>query len=144
MSFTGDIIAISGLAVRVYIAYKDAPDDYRYILKEVTTFQFFIEKVAQHMKNATISIDHSHDGQRVLKGCQSVLQDLYALIEKHKSLASINKGLVLKGVKVGKEDITSLHEQLISKTGLLNSFTRRFVVQSILALSILLMLIFLS
>ena len=128
----GDIIAISTLAVRVHIAFKDAPDDYRHILKEVATFQILIEKVARHVKSTTFSSDDSQDGQRVLKGCQSVLQDLHSLIEKHKSLASTNKRLILKGVKVGKEDITTLHAQLILKTGLLNSFIRRFVVQSIL------------
>ena len=39
MSFgwgVGDIIAISGLGVKVYTAYKDAPDEYKHISDEVS------------------------------------------------------------------------------------------------------------
>ena len=127
----GDFIAISGLAARVYTAYKDAPDDCKYISEEVATLQILIDKVAQHFKSSTLSSDTCHHGQKVLQGCQRVLQDLYSLIEKHRRLASNVKGLVLTGVKLGKEDITTLQVRLISNTGLLNGFVRRFVVPTI-------------
>ena len=124
----GDFIAISGLAVRVYIAYKDAPGRYRHISEEVAALQILIDKAAQHFKSTTLSSDDHHNSQKVLEGCQGVLQDLYSLIEKHKRLASTIKGLGLTGVRLGKGDnITTLHAQLISNTGLLNGFVQRFV-----------------
>ena len=125
MTCVRNIIATSGLAVRVYTAYKDAPDGYRHISEDVATLQTLIGKAAQHFKGTTISSDDRHDGQKTLKDCQSVLQDLYSFIEKYKRLASINKSLVLDRVKLGKEDITTLQVRLISNTGLLNGFVRR-------------------
>ena len=131
MACARDIFATSDLAVRVYTAYKDAPNDYRRISKDVAALQILIDKVAQHFKSTTIpNSDDRHYGQKVLKGCQGVLQDLHSYIEKYKRLASMNKRLVLNRVKLGK-DITALRVQLISNTILLNGFVRRFVIRFI-------------
>ena len=134
MNCVRDIIATSGLAVRVYAAYKDAPDDCSHISEDVAALQVLIDQVAQYFKNTTLSSDDCYDGQRVLKDCQSVLQDLYSLMEKYRRLASMNKRLVLRRVKLGKEDITTLQVRLISNTGLLNGFVRRCVVRASLIL----------
>ena len=123
-----DIIAITGLAVRVSIAFKDTPDDYnRHILKEVAALQLLVDEVAPHIKSIAISQEEYHHGEKVLKDCRSVLEDLNSFIRKYKRLASINKGLDLNSVKLCKEDITALHERLISKAVLLKSFLRRCV-----------------
>ena len=127
----GDIIATSGLAVRVYIAYKNAPDDCRHILEEVAALQVFIERAPPHFKATTISSEDRLKGQKLLKGCQSVLQDLYSLLEKYNRLVSINMRLVLKGVKLGNQDIIALQSRLISETALLGGFIRRSVNPSI-------------
>ena len=129
MSFgtTGGLIAISGLAIRVHIAYKDAPDGYRYISEEVEVLQILIDKAAQHFKSTTISSDDLLDGQKVLKGCWSVLEDLNSLFEKYKRRASINQRIAFMGVKIGEENIISLQERLIFNTGLLHGFVRRYV-----------------
>ena len=124
---SGDIIAISGLAIKVHIAYQDAPGDYRHIAKEVLALQVLIEKTAQYFKSTTISSDNLHDGQKALRDCQYVLENLHSLFEKYKKRASTNKTLVLMGVKLGKEDILTLQEKLILNTGLLNRFVQRFV-----------------
>ena len=128
MTFVRDIIAISGLAVRVYIAYKDT-QDYKWILEDIAALQMLLDKVAHHLKSTTISNDDHQYGQMVLKGCHGVLQDLNRFIEKYWRLASIHKRLVLNRVKLGTEDITTLHVRLISNTVLLNGFIRRCVVR---------------
>ena len=122
-----DIIAISGLAVRVYRAYKDVPD-HRHISEDIAALRVLIDKVASHIKSTTISNHDLHYGQKTLKGCQGVLEDLNSFIEKYKRLASINKRLVFNSVRLGREDITVLHVRLISNTGLLNGFVRWCVV----------------
>ena len=112
-----DIIAIAGLAIRVSIAYKDAPGApgyYRHISEEVAALKLLVEKVAPHFKSTPMSMDDYQYGEKVLKDCQSVLEDLNSFIEKYRRLASINRRLVLNRVKLGKEDITTLHVQLIS------------------------------
>ena len=124
-----DIIAITGLAIRVSIAYKD---DYRHISEEVAALKLLIEKVAPHFKGTTISQEDYHYGEKIVKDCQSVLEDLNSFIQKYKTLASINKRLVLNRVKLGKYDITVLYVQLISTTVLLNGFGRRCAVHCLL------------
>lgn len=62
-----------------------------------------------------------------MEDCQSRLLDdlLNSLIEKYKSLASINERLAR--AKLGKENIVALRERLISTTVLLNGFVPRLV-----------------
>ena len=130
----GDIIAISGLAVKVYTAYKDAPDDYRHISDEVKSLQIIINKAARHFERTTLDDNTRQEGQDVLKGCQNVLEDLNSLIEKYNSLASTSANTslqVLKRVKLGTEDIATLRVRLISNTGLLNGFIQRFDIPTI-------------
>ena len=103
-----------------------------------------IGKVAEHFKSTTISSDDHHYGQMVLKGCHGVLVDLYCLFEKYRRLASINKRIVLNSIKLGKENITTLHVQLISNAVLLKGFVRRCVVHFITTSLILWILIFIS
>ena len=129
MIYVHDIIAISGLAVRVYTSYKDSDaPDHRHISEDIAALRVLIDKVASHSKSTSISNDYHHCGQKTLKACQSVLEDLNSFIEKYKRLASIDKRLVFNVVKLGKHDITVLHSQLISNTGLLNGFVRRCVI----------------
>ena len=133
----GDILSISKLAVTVYTAYKDAPNDYKHVAEEVDSLQIMINNAAQHFKSTALSDNDRQQGQKVLKGCQSVLEDLNSLIEEYKSLASTNTNQIFKRVKLGTEDITSLRVRLISNTGLLSSFIRRSDIPTITILSIL-------
>ena len=128
MTCVHDIIVISGLAVRVYTAYKNAPEHHRHISEGVAELQILINKATQHFKGTTISSKGRRDGERVVRGCQSVLQDLYSLIKKYNRLVLINKRLVLRGVRLGKEDITTLQIRLISEIVLLKGVVRRFVI----------------
>lgn len=135
MSFgwgVGDIIAVSRLALDVYTAYKDAPEHYRHISKEVRSLQIIINKAVQHFEHATLSGSDLKEGQEVLEGCRGVLEDLNSLIGKYKSLlASSKPRQVFKRVKLGGEDITALRVRLISNTVLLNGFIQRFDIPTI-------------
>ena len=137
MSFgwgVGDIMTISGLAVQVYTAYKDAPDDYRNIADEVKSLQIIVNKAAWHFKSSTLSQNSLQEGQQVLRGCQKVLEDLNFLIEKlYHSLADSanNTNQVLRRIRLGTEDIATLRVRLISHTGLLNGFIQRFEISTI-------------
>ena len=124
-SIMGDIIVVSGLAIKVQTAYKDAPHDFRHISEEVEALQVLIGKVTQHFKSITgIGSDSRNEGQKVLKSCQSVLEDLNSLFEKYKEKgrAFTIQGLPFLGVRLGEENIISLQERLIFNTGLLHGF----------------------
>ena len=122
----GDIMAISGLAVKVYTAYKDAPGDYRNISDEVKSLDIIINNAAQHFKSSTLSDNKRREGQQVLRGCQNVLEDLDSLIVKYSSLASVSPSQAIKRIKLGTEDIATLRVRTISNTTLLNGFIQRF------------------
>ena len=129
MSFgygVGDVLAISGLAVKVYTAYKDAPDDYRNISDEVKSLDIIINNAAQHFKSTTLSDSKRQEGQEILRGCQNVLEDLDSLIVKYRSLASAGPSQAIQRIKLGTEDIATLRVRLISITTLLNGFIQRF------------------
>ena len=122
-----DIVAISGLAVKVYIAYKEAPDSYQHISDEVESLQALIDKAVQHIQSTTLDNNSQKEGQKALQGCQNILEDLNSLIEEYNSLASSSTGQVLKRIKLGTEDLANLRLRLISNTGLLHSFVQRSV-----------------
>ena len=134
MSFgygVGDFIAISTLAAKVYTAYKDAPTYYKNVAEEVKSLQIIINRAGQHFKSTTLSDNDKQEGQEILKGCQSVLEDLDSLMEKYKGLDSFNKGLVFKRIKLGGEDIATLRARLTTNATLLSSFIRRFDIPTI-------------
>ena len=134
MSFgygVGDILTISGLAIKVYSAYKDAPDDYKHISGEVKSLQTIVNRAIQYLKDTTLSDSKRQEGHEALQSCQSVLEELDSLIEKYKSLASTNKMQVFKRVKLGTEDIMTLRTRLTSNTVFLSNFIRRFVLPSV-------------
>ena len=136
MSFgfgVGDIIAISGLAVNVYTAYKDAPGDYRNISDEVKSLQILIDKAAPFFESTTLKSNSRQEGQQALKGCKDVLEDLNSLIEKYNSSGSASRtSQVLRRIRLGTEDIATLRARLISNTGLLNGFIQRLAIPTIL------------
>ena len=127
----GDILTISQLAVKVSTAYKGAPDNYKHIAEEVEELLVLIDGVDEDFKNITVDSDDYHQGQQILKSCQCVLEDLEALIEKYKSLASPNERPVFQKVKLGSADIATLRARLVSNTVSLNSFIQRFDISTI-------------
>ena len=151
MSFgfgVGDIMAISGLAIKVCTAYKDAPDDYRNIADEVDSLHIIIEEAAQHFdESTTLSTKKQQRGKKVLEGCQNVLKDLDALIDTYKALApananaNANASQVFRRIKLGTEDIVTLRARLTSNTTLLNGFIQRLDIATITITIILYVLI---
>ena len=126
----GDIMAISGLAFKVYTACKDAPGDYRNISDEVKSLHIIINRAAQHFESTTLSSSSRQEGQEILKGCRNVLEDLDCLIGKYNSLASARSHVVQRvrlgaGLVLGTEDIATLRARLTSNTTLLNGFIQR-------------------
>ena len=143
MSFgygVGDIMAVSRLALKVYTAYKDAPDDYRNIADEVKSLHIIIEEATRHFDESTaLSNKKQEGGKEVLEGCQNVLKDLDTLIEKYKALAptNANTSQVFRRIKLGTEDIVTLRARLTSNTTLLNGFIQRLDIATITVTSIL-------
>ena len=118
----GDIMAISQLAIKVHTACKDAPDEYRHLSEEVFSLQIIIDQAVQYFESTPLNDKDRRLGQRVLKGCQSVLEDINSFISKYSSAKTRQ---VFKRVILGSDDIGTLRARLISNTGLLNRFIQR-------------------
>ena len=127
----GDFISMSTLAIKVYNAYKDAPNNYRHISEDVKPLPILIEKAVSHFESITLSGNDRLLGQEILKGCRSVLEDLYSLIEKYDTLASANTRQVVTKFKLSTEDIATLRARLTYNTGLLSGFIQRFDIPTI-------------
>ena len=123
----GDVMAISRLAVKAYTA---TPDDYRNIADEVKSLHLIIEEAVRHLKSTALSNKKQQGGKKALEGCQKVLMDLDALIEKYNALASANTSQVFRRIKLGTE-IVILWVRLILNTILLNSFIQRLDITTI-------------
>ena len=121
----GDIAAISGLAAKVHTAYKGAPDDHIHISDEVEVLQLIINKAAQHLEKTALDKNSQQEGQKVLKGCKNILEDLNSFIEKYNSLSFGDSSQGFRRVKLGTDDIATLRARLISNTGLLSGFVQR-------------------
>ena len=119
----GDIIAISALAVKVYTAYQDAPDDYRHFSGEVRLLEVMINKAKKHF--TSLSDEKQMEGRLVLESCQTLLENLNSLVGKYKSLDATDNKLDWNRIKFFKEDIAPLRQRLISNTGFLSDFVRR-------------------
>ena len=63
----GDMITISELAVRIYTAYQDAPENYRHVSEEVAALQVLIDQVEEHLRSSIIGQKEHQNGQTVLK-----------------------------------------------------------------------------
>ena len=118
----GDIITISQLALKVYAAYKDAPDDYRHLSEEVLSLQIIIDRARQHFESTTLSENDRQHGQQVLKGSQSVLVDLNSLVDNYTSGKTRQ---AFKKAILNSDDIATLRARLISNISLLNGFIQR-------------------
>ena len=127
----GDITAISGFAEKVYTAYKEAPNEYRHISEEVRSLQVIIDKALGHFESDSLRNNDWQEGLEVLNGCQSVLEDLYSLMEKYNTLAAANASQVFEEVKLDTEDIATLELRLISNTDQLEGFIQRFDILTI-------------
>lgn len=116
----GNIMAVSRLATKVYLACKDTPDDFRHISEEVMSLQAIVNMAVPYFETP-LSDNDKQLGQEVLRGCQSALEDLNSLIEKHPTPTNAHQAL--GGVKLS---VRALKARFISNTSLLNGFIQRF------------------
>ena len=133
----GDIIVISGLALKVYTAYKDAPGDYRNIADGVRSLHIIINEAALHFESTTLSKKKQQGVEELLEGCQNVLKDLDTFFEKYNALASANTSQVFRKIKLGTEIVILQARLTLNTTKLLNSFIQRLDIATITLLLLL-------
>ncbi|KAF8435887.1 ankyrin repeat-containing domain protein [Terfezia claveryi] len=120
----GDIIAVSRLALDVYSAYKDAPEDFRNISHEIKSLHIIVDKHKDEFRDKILNLDEERQLREILQGCTNVLEDLDKLRIKYMSLGSAqgSSAQAIDRIKWGQENIVELRARLTSNTTLLNTF----------------------
>ena len=72
----GDVLAVSTLALKVYTAYKEAPNELRNISDEINSLRIMTEKGEQRLRNTTLTDTEKTQLSEILQGCENLLQDL--------------------------------------------------------------------
>ena len=123
----GDFIAVSKLAWDVYIAYKDAPEDFRNISDEIKSLHIIVERNKVKFQDKTLTPDEQAQLRDILQGCTNVLEDLDRLRTKYMRLASAqgSNSQAIDRIKWTQENIPELRARLTSNTTLLNTFIAR-------------------
>ena len=130
MSFgygVGDVLAVSKLALDVYTAYKDAPDDFRNISDEIESLHIIINRCEGKFQSKPLNSEDRVQLWRILQGCTNVLNDLNKLYTKYMSLGSVqgSSSRAINRIKWSQENISELRARLTSNTTLLSAFLAR-------------------
>jgi len=130
MSFgvgVGDFLAVSRLALDVYTAYKDAPEDFRNISDEIKSLHIIIDRNKDKFQDKTLNSDDQIQLREILQGCTNVLRDLDKLHIKYMSLGSArgSSSQAIDRIKWSQENISELRARLTSNATLLSVFITR-------------------
>jgi hypothetical protein len=91
MSFgysVGDFVAVGQLAWLVYKSYRYVPESFRNISLEVLPLHAVLEDAEEILSEQPFPASEQESLVAVTAGCQDVLQDLQALVEKYESLGA--------------------------------------------------------
>jgi len=91
MSFgysVGDSVAVGQLAWLVYKSYRDVPESFKNISLEVLLLHAVLEDAEETLSEQPLPASRQESLVAVTAGCQGVLQDLQALVEKYESLGA--------------------------------------------------------
>ena len=122
----GDFLAVSRLAWDVYIAFKDAPEDFRNISDEIKSLHIIVDRNKNKFQDKTLNSDEQGQLREILQGCTNVLGDLDKLHIKYMSLGSAQgSSRVIDHIKWSQENIAELRARLTSNTMLLTTFIAR-------------------
>ncbi|RPB18681.1 hypothetical protein L211DRAFT_692424 [Terfezia boudieri ATCC MYA-4762] len=125
MSFgIGDFLAVSSLALDVYSAYKDAPEDFRNISNEIKSLHIIVDRHKDEFRDKTLNLDEERQLREILQGCTDVLEDLDKLRVKYMRLGSAQSSSrqAIHRIKWSQENIVELRARLASNITLLNTF----------------------
>jgi len=130
MSFgfgVGDFLAVSKLALDVYTAFKDAPEDFRNVSDEIKSLQIIVDQQKGEFQNTTLNPDDETQLREILRGCTNVLEDLDKLHHKYMRMGSAqgSSSQAIDRIKWSQENIAELRARLTSNTTLLNTFIAR-------------------
>ena len=119
----GDFVAVGTLAWDVYKSCRAAPGSFNNISIEVLSLHAVLKEADETIFRSPLSPESQARLEIIGDGCQRVLGDLQALVDKYERLGTQSKR-TWDRMKWGAEDIVELRSRIISNTTLLTAFMR--------------------
>ena len=119
----GDIVAVGTLAWNIYKSCRAAPGSFNNISTEVLSLHAVLKEADETIFRSPLSPESQARLKIIGDGCQCVLGDLQALVDKYESLGTQSKR-TWDRMKWGAEDIVEVRSRIISNTTLLTAFIR--------------------
>ena len=132
MSFgfgVGDFLAVSRLAKGVFEACKDGPREYKEISREAKSMRYAINSLSNDVQDPhsllnTKGVKRKPELVEIIKNCDTTMQEVQAMIDKHSSLKSEHGKFtrVWDAYKVGSSDLDFLRGKLTFYTSIISMF----------------------
>lgn len=119
----GDIVAVGTLAWNVYKSCKDAPDSFKDISNEVLSLHAVLKEADETIFKSPLPPQSQARLKTIYEGCQSVLSDLQALVDKYENLGTQSKW-TWDRMKWGTENVAEIRSRLVSNTTFLTAYIR--------------------
>lgn len=123
MSFgfsVSDFVTLGQLAWTVYKGFRDAPEGFERLSKEVASFYAVIKEVEECVSGEALSNSRQARRKTIIDCCSDTLEDLWVLVEKYGSLNTRTKRTMGR-VRFGQENIAEFRSRLTSNTALLTA-----------------------
>jgi hypothetical protein len=117
-------LAVGTLAWNVYKACRDAPESFRNISAEVLSLHAVLKEVEEALSDHQLTQSRQASLATITEGCQKILYDLQAVVNKYESLETQSKR-TWDRLKWGSNDIAEIRARLTSNTSILTAFTRQ-------------------
>ena len=119
----GDFVAVGTIAWNVYKSCRAAPGSFSNISNEVLSLHAVLKEADETIFRSPLSPESQARLKTIGDGCQCVLGDLQALVDKYESLGTQTKR-TWDRMKWGQEDINEIRTRLISNATMLTGFIR--------------------
>ena len=119
----GDVVAVGTLAWNVYKSCKGAPDSFSDISNEVLSLHAVLKEADETILKSPLPPQSRKRLKTICDGCQNVLSDLQALVDKYESLGTQSKR-TWDRMKWGTENVTEIRSRLVSNTTFLTAYIR--------------------
>ncbi|KUJ11878.1 ankyrin [Mollisia scopiformis] len=121
LSAVGPVVSAAKHAWTVWKSCKAAPGSFNNISAEVLSLHALLKEVEETLENQKLSISTQARLEIITGGCQSLLEDLQALVKKYESLGSQSKR-TWDRLNWDAGEISELRARLTSNTVLLTAF----------------------
>ena len=119
----GDIVAVGTLAWNVYKSCKDAPGSFNDISNEVLSLHAVLKEADETILKTPLPPQSQARLKTICDGCQSVLSDLQALVDKYENLGTQSKW-TWDRMKWGTENVVEIRSRLVSNATFLTAYIR--------------------